>query len=37
MDYGRDSIIKPDWAKVWDDEELDTVLAQMLNLDKIER
>ena len=37
MDYGRESIIKPDWAKVWDDEELDKVLAQMLNLDKIER
>ena len=37
MDYGRENIIKPDWAKVWDDEELDTVLAQMLNLDKIER
>ena len=37
MDYGRESIIKPDWTKVWDDEELDTVLAQMLNLDKIER
>ncbi|MGO1409068.1 MAG: phosphogluconate dehydrogenase C-terminal domain-containing protein, partial [Brachybacterium sp.] len=37
MDYGRDNIIKPDWTKVWDDEELDKVLAQMLNLDKIER
>ena len=37
MDYGRESIIKPDWTKVWGDEELDKVLAQMLNLDKIER
>src|SRR5699024_1979337 len=37
MDYGRENIIQPDWTKVWDDEELDKVLAQMLNLDKIER
>ncbi|MFC7376527.1 MULTISPECIES: phosphogluconate dehydrogenase C-terminal domain-containing protein [unclassified Brachybacterium] len=37
MDYGRESIIQPDWTKVWDDEELDKVLAQMLDLDTIER
>ncbi|MGP5086094.1 phosphogluconate dehydrogenase C-terminal domain-containing protein, partial [Brachybacterium tyrofermentans] len=37
MDYGRESIIKPDWTKVWDDAELDKVLATMLDLDTIER
>lgn len=37
MDYGRENIIQPDWTKVWDDAELDTVLAQMLSLDTIER
>jgi hypothetical protein len=37
MDYGRESIIKPDWKKVFLDEELDKNLAMMLHLDKIER
>ena len=37
MDYGRESIIKPDWTKVWDDDELDKVLARMLEIDSIER
>ena len=37
MDYGRSSIVKDDWKKVFTDEELDKNLAAMLHLDKIER
>ncbi|TDT33727.1 phosphogluconate dehydrogenase C-terminal domain-containing protein [Naumannella halotolerans] len=37
MDFGREHIISPDWKSVWDDAELDVVLAKMLDLDKIER
>jgi len=37
MDYGREMIIKPDWKRVFDDDELDKNLARMLHLDHIER
>ncbi|MCS0500138.1 phosphogluconate dehydrogenase C-terminal domain-containing protein [Protaetiibacter mangrovi] len=37
MDYGREMIIKPDWKRVFDDEELDKNLSRMLHLDHIER
>lgn len=37
MDYGRESLIKDDWKKVFRDDELDKNLARMLHLDKIER
>jgi len=37
MDYGRESIVKEDWKKIFTDEELDKNLAKMLHLDKIER
>ncbi|MFB9659761.1 phosphogluconate dehydrogenase C-terminal domain-containing protein [Glycomyces mayteni] len=37
MDYGRESIVKPDWKKIFQDDELDKNLARMLHLDKIER
>lgn len=37
MDYGRHAIINDDWKKIWDDADLDVVLAKMLRLDKIER
>lgn len=37
MDYGRESIIREDWKKVFQDDELDKNLARMLHLDKIER
>lgn len=37
MDYGRQSIIRDDWKKVFTDAELDKNLAMMLHLDKIER
>ena len=37
MDYGRASIIKEDWKKVFRDDELDKNLARMLHLEKVER
>jgi ketopantoate reductase len=37
MDYGREAIIRDDWKKVFRDDELDTNLARMLHLDRIER
>lgn len=37
MDYGREAIIKDDWKRIWEDEDLDTVIAKMLKLDGIER
>jgi ketopantoate reductase len=37
MDYGKESIVKDDWKKVFRDDELDKNLARMLHLDKIER
>lgn len=37
MDYGKESIIKEDWKKIFQDDELDKNLARMLHLDKIER
>ncbi|MFD0484994.1 phosphogluconate dehydrogenase C-terminal domain-containing protein [Kineococcus sp. GCM10028916] len=37
MDYGRESIVKDDWKKIFRDEELDSVITKMLKLEKIER
>lgn len=37
MDYGRESIIKDDWKKIFQDDELDKNLARMLHLDEITR
>jgi len=37
MDYGRESIIKDDWKKIFRDDELDANLARMLHLDHIDR
>lgn len=37
MDYGRESIIKEDWKKIFQDDELDKNLAKMLHLDEIKR
>jgi hypothetical protein len=37
MDYGRESIVKDDWKKIFRDDELDKVLGRMLHLEKIER
>jgi len=33
MDYGRESIVKDDWKKIFDDAELDRVIARMLRID----
>jgi ketopantoate reductase len=37
MDYGRDKIVKDDWKSIFNDDELDHVLKQMLHLDHIHR
>lgn len=37
MDYGRESIIKDDWKKIFDDQELDQVIAKMLKIDRLRR
>jgi ketopantoate reductase len=37
MDYGRAKIIKEDWKSIFNDNELDHVLKQMLHLDSIHR
>jgi D-apionate oxidoisomerase len=37
IQYGKDTIIKDDWKKIFDDSELDNVLARMLKLEKIQR
>jgi hypothetical protein len=37
MDSGRSKIIKDDWKSIFDDDELDLVLKQMLHLDRIHR
>lgn len=37
MDYGREALIKDDWKRIFNDQDLDIVLAKMLKLDKIER
>ena len=37
MDYGRETIVKDDWKKIFSDGELDHVITKMLKLDRIER
>jgi D-apionate oxidoisomerase len=37
MDYGREKIIKENWKSIFNDDELDHVLKQMLHLDYIIR
>ncbi|WP_432545551.1 phosphogluconate dehydrogenase C-terminal domain-containing protein [Kineococcus sp. SYSU DK004] len=37
MAYGRESIVKEDWKKIFRDEELDTVIARMLKIDAVRR
>lgn len=36
IDYGRDAIIKPDWKKIFDQRELDKVIARMLKIDRVQ-
>lgn len=33
IQYGKDTIIKDDWKKIFDDSELDYVIAKMLKLE----
>jgi D-apionate oxidoisomerase len=35
MDYGRQRVIRDDWKKIFDDAELDTVIARMLQLESV--
>jgi D-apionate oxidoisomerase len=35
MDYGRATIVKEDWKKIFDDRELDGNIARMLHLDSV--
>nr|WTA00080.1 NAD(P)-binding domain-containing protein [Streptomyces sp. NBC_00857] len=37
MDYGRESIVKDDWKKVFEDDELDKVITRMLRIKEIKR
>lgn len=37
MDYGRESIVKDDWKKIFDDSQLDSVIARMLKIDAVRR
>lgn len=37
MDYGRETVIAPDWKKVFDRAELDGVIARMLRIEKVTR
>jgi D-apionate oxidoisomerase len=37
MDYGRTKIIKEDWKSIFNDDQLDHVLKQMLHLEQINR
>ena len=36
MDYGREAIIKDDWERIFNDADLDIVIAKMLKLDTAE-
>jgi D-apionate oxidoisomerase len=35
MDYGRQRVIRDDWKRIFDDAELDTVIARMLQLESV--
>jgi hypothetical protein len=37
IQYGKDTIIKDDRKKIFDDSELDSVIAKMLKLDAVKR
>jgi ketol-acid reductoisomerase len=37
IQYGKDTIIKDDWKKIFDDSELDSVIAKMLKLEAVKR
>ncbi|WP_431977499.1 phosphogluconate dehydrogenase C-terminal domain-containing protein [Micromonospora haikouensis] len=35
MDYGRETIVRDDWRRIFDDAELDSVIARMLRIDAV--
>ncbi|TDS97324.1 phosphogluconate dehydrogenase C-terminal domain-containing protein [Erwinia rhapontici] len=37
MEYGREKIVKPDWKQIFEEKELDIVIARMLKIDAIRR
>jgi len=37
MEYGREKIVKSDWKQIFDQKELDIVIARMLKIDAIRR
>ena len=37
MDYGRESIVRDDWTKIFDDGDLDKVITRRLRIEQIER
>lgn len=37
IDYGRENILRPDWKKIFDQSELDKVIARMLKIDHVHR
>ena len=37
MEYGREKIVKPDWKVIFEEQELDKVIARMLKIDSIRR
>lgn len=37
MDYGRRAVVRDDWKKIFDDKELDDVIAKMLRIDAVRR
>jgi D-apionate oxidoisomerase len=37
MDYGREKVIRSDWDKIFEDAELDRVIARMLQLEAVRR
>ncbi|VFS53001.1 Uncharacterised protein [Budvicia aquatica] len=37
IEYGKEKIIKPDWKTIFDEKELDLVLARMLKINAVRR
>lgn len=37
IDYGREKIIKPDWKTIFDEKELDLIIARMLKIEAVRR
>ena len=37
MDYGRRTVVKDDWKKIFNEDELDGLIARMLRIDAVRR